>query len=320
MRLSLRRYVAIFAIAAGVVGLGYRAIDRGFSSLQCHFPLPTGHFLALCDSSQFGDYEHGAYYYGLEPEAVEHLRRADVTFFGSSRAQIALSTQALTRFFSEHRIAPYLLGFGYNEQGAFPLALVQMQKLKPKAIIILADPFFQNRTTPHIRSNQWLRWRVITEFYEFAQKKLFIAVGSRICSRWSDYCRPPPQLVSRSKYDGSWRLHNFEQSKTTPIGGNAYFTFTAEMAGGDRDFAERFIAATGVSRECVILTAAPTNSMRADGYVAEMGRLLGATVSLPNLNDLTTPDGSHLTAESAERWSAALLTDVQDAITRCARK
>jgi hypothetical protein len=320
MRWNLRRYIVVFLLVALMVGLAYRVVDRGVASLHCLARAPEGHFLAFCLSPQFGDFEHGAYYYKLEPEAVAGLRRADVIFFGSSRQQVALSTRAFTDGLRQLGIAPYLFGFGYAEQGAFPLAIVQSENLKPKAIVVLADPFFQNRSTPHVRVNQWLRWRVITEFYEFGQKKLFIEIGARVCSAWPSLCTPAPQLVSRSKNDGTWRLHNFDYSKPNVIAGSGFFTYTAEMAAADRVFAERFIAATGVPRECVILSAAPTNSIRAEGYAKEMGRLLGVKVSLPLVEGLSVMDGSHLMPESAERWSAALLADIGDTLKRCAGK
>jgi hypothetical protein len=320
MRWGLKRYIAVFLLVAGVIGLAYRAVDRGVTSLHCLAEPPAGHFLAFCLSPQFGDFEHGAYYYKLEPEALAHFRRADVIFFGSSREQIALSTRAFADFFKQLRIAPYLFGFGYNEQAAFPLALVQREQPKPKAIVVLADPFFQDKSTPHVRVNQWVRWRVIPEFYEFAQKKLFIAIGARVCSVWPDRCTPAPQLVFRSKQDGAWLLHNFDHSAASPVGGAAFFTLTEAMAAPDLVFAEKFIAATGVPRDCVILSAAPTNSMRAEGYVKEMGRLLGVKVALPALENLSVSDGSHLTPDSAERWSAAMLADARDTLTRCAGK
>jgi hypothetical protein len=320
MRWNLRRYIVVFLLVATVVGLAYRVIDRGVASLHCVAAPPAGHFLAFCLSPQFGDYEHGAYYYKLEPEALDHLRRADVIFFGSSRQQVALSTRAFMDGFRQLGIAPYLFGFGYAEQGAFPLAIVQRENLKPKAIVVLADPFFQDRSTPHVRVNQWLRWRVITEFYEFGQKKLFIEIGARVCSIWPGLCAPVPQLVSRSKKDGAWQLHNFDYSKPNPIAGPGFFTYTAEMAAADRAFAERFIVATGVPRDCVILSAAPTNSIRAEGYAKEMGRLLGVKVSLPVVEGLSVMDGSHLMPDSAERWSAALLADIRDTLKRCAGK
>ncbi len=286
MRWNLRRYIVVYLLVAAVVGLAYRIVDRGVASLHCLAPPPEGHFLAFCLSPQFGDYEHGAYYYRLEPDALAELRRADVVFFGSSRQQVALSTRAFKDFFGKLGVAPYLFGFGYAEQGAFPLAIVQNEKLKPKAIVVLADPFFQDRSTPHVRVNQWLRWRVITELYEFGQKKLFIEIGARVCGVWPDLCAPAPQLVFRSKKDGEWLLHNFDYSKPNAIAGPAFLTYTAEMAAADRAFAERFIAATGVPRDCVILSAAPTNSIRAESYARGMGRLAGVKIPPPTPGDL----------------------------------
>jgi len=320
MRWNLQCYLALFLLVAGVAGLAYRAIDRGVTSLHCLAEPPDGYFLALCESRQFGDFEHGAYYYDLEPEALEHLRRADVIFFGSSRGQIALSTQAFKDFFKRQRLVPYLFGFGYNEQAAFPLALVQRENLRPKAIVVLADPFFKDKSTGHVRVNQWVRWRVIPELYEFTQKKLFIDVGARVCGTWPGLCVPAPPLVFRSRENGAWLPQNFGYSTPSPIGGAGYLTYTEEMAAPDRTFAEHFISATGVPRDCVVLSAAPTNFIRAEGYVKEMGRLLDVKVSLPALESLSVSDGSHLTPESAERWSAALLTDIGETLKRCSAK
>jgi hypothetical protein len=51
-----------------------------------------------------------------------------------------------------------------------------------------------------------------------------------------------------------------------------------------------------------------------------MGRLLGVKVSLPVVENLSVSDGSHLTPDSAERWSSALLADIRDTIESCTRK
>ncbi|MDQ8726425.1 hypothetical protein [Bradyrhizobium sp. LHD-71] len=320
MRTSLRAYLAMFIVAAGIVGLGYRAVDRWWASIGCYPQAPAGYFLAYCASPQFGNFEHGAYYYNLEPEAVASLKRSEVLFFGTSRAQFALSTRKLSDFFASLGIAPYLLGFGYNEAGAFPLALIREYELKPKAIVILADPFFRDWSTSHIRVTQYFRWRVITELYEYLQKQAFIQVGSRLCGLRPSLCETTDPVVYRSKSDGWWRPVRFDFARQSAVGQEAAITYTAAMASADVAFAERFLAATGVSRSCVVLSAAPSASVNSDAYVTEMGRLLGVRVSLPRLDGLTSFDGSHLTPASAERWSAALLADIGKTVSACAGK
>lgn len=320
--MGIRTYIVVFLVVAGITGLAYRAIDRTYTSLGCFQPLPADHFMAYCSSPGFGDYEHGVYYYGLQPEAVAQARKADVLFFGTSRAQLALSTTALTQFFATQTVKPYLLGFGYDEPGAFPLALIKKHELKPDAIVILADPFFRDRTTGHVRvsSKDWFRWRVITELYEYTMKRGMIAMGTTLCNLWPSRCTPTWASVYRSSQDGTWQTFAFDYSKRTPITGQTSTTYTAAMAAADLPFAERFIAATGVSRGCVVLSAAPGPLVNSDAYLTEMGRLLGVRVALPKLDSLTSFDGNHLSPESAERWSAALLQEIGGTLEGCAKR
>jgi hypothetical protein len=281
---------------------------------------PAGQFLAYCAAPQFGDYEHGAYYFNLEPDAVARLKQSDVMFFGTSRAQLALSTRAWSDFFRARGVSAYLAGFGFAEAGAFPLALIRKFELKPKAVVVLADPFFKNRSSPHIRVTQPLRWRVVPEMYEFVQKKLFIAAGARFCDMRPASCATTQAIVYRSRDDGAWRPSNFDLAPKFVVGEQAGSgSFTADMAAADVEFAERFIAATGVPKSCVVLSAAPSPLVNSDAYVAEMGKLVGVSVALPKVRDLTSFDGNHLTPESAERWSAALLSEIGETLARCAR-
>jgi hypothetical protein len=321
MRFRLRAYLAAFILAAAVVGLSYRGADRWWNSLGCFARPPAGQFLAYCGAPQFGDYEHGAYYFNLEQAAIARLKQSDVVFFGTSRAQLALSTRAWSDFFRARGMSAYLAGFGFNEAGAFPLALIRKYDLKPKAVVVLADPFFRNRSSAHIRVTQPLRWRIVPEMYESVQKKLFIAAGARFCDMRPAACVTTKPIVYRSRDDGAWHPSNFDlAAKFVVSEQGASGNFTAAMAVADVDFAERFIAATGVGKPCVVLSVAPSASVNSDGYVAEMGKLLGVRVVLPKLADLTTFDGSHLTPESAERWSAALLSEIGETLSRCTRR
>ncbi len=319
MRFGLRAYVAVLLLVAGIVGLGYRAADRWWASIGCFARPPAGFFLAYCAAPQFGNFEHGAYYFNLEPEAVGSLKRSDVIFFGTSRAQLALSTHALSDFFRKRSISFYLGGFGYNEGGAFPLALIRKHQPRPKAVVVMADPFFRNQTTPHIRVTQRLRWRVVPELYEFAQKKVFIEAGSWFCDMRPTACEATDFIIYRAREDGMWQSFRFDLTPKFLVGEQGATTFTAAMAAADVDFAEGFIAATGVAKTCVVVSAAPSGSVNSNGYVAEIGKLLNVRVSLPKVQGLTTFDGSHLTPESAERWSTALMSDIGEMLARCAR-
>jgi len=99
------------------------------------------------------DYEHGAFYYGLEREAIANLKSADVIILGNSRAQAAFSTGALRDFFATRGIKYFLLGFGYGELSDLPLHLMKRNSVRPKVLVINADPFFFKISKP----SRWLK-------------------------------------------------------------------------------------------------------------------------------------------------------------------
>src|SRR5690349_12039247 len=91
-RKSLLAYLFVFAVVSVTAGLSYRLLDWGLDVIGCKQYKQPGAFLAFCESPRYGDYEHGAYYFDLEPEAIEALKKAEVLFLGNSRAQFAFST------------------------------------------------------------------------------------------------------------------------------------------------------------------------------------------------------------------------------------
>ena len=67
-------------------------------------------YLSNCGTS-YGDYEHGAFWFDLEPAAEMSAASADVLFLGDSRMLLAFSTAATTKWFSSASASFYLLGF-----------------------------------------------------------------------------------------------------------------------------------------------------------------------------------------------------------------
>ena len=51
-------------------------------------------YLAYCGAKHFGDYDHGAFWFGLEPKVQENARNSEVLFLGSSRLQFGFSSEA----------------------------------------------------------------------------------------------------------------------------------------------------------------------------------------------------------------------------------
>ena len=75
---------------------------RGAGIFACPATAYGGnHYLGYCQGSAYGDYDHGAVWFGLEPGVREAAAAADVLFLGNSRMQFGFSAPALGQWFAE---------------------------------------------------------------------------------------------------------------------------------------------------------------------------------------------------------------------------
>ena len=81
--------------------------------------------------------------------------------------------------------------------------------------------------------------------------------------------------------------------------------------------AETFLPLLPVPRSCVVLTGIPTPNADSQGMASAIGRRLGVPVVQVALDGMESPDGNHLTAASAERWSAAFFEAAGPVIKAC---
>ena len=277
----------------------------------------TGKFMAYCDVSTHGHYDHAAYLFDLEEGLADHVRQANLLFLGNSRLQFAFSTTSLTDFILRHpAVRPYLLGFGHFEQDVFSAAVLDQIKPTPGLVVINADPFFADVASPHAR--QLLNERGIEDFNarikkfwhpisEAACKGQLPVVGHLICG--SHY------TVYRSIQDGRWIWRN-ERLSTAPVselphapGDDAAIIALATNA-------EAFLSRLPVDRRCVVLTYIPTG--KGKPFIAQgIAARLGTAFIAPQLASLTTFDGTHLDSVSSERWSKAFLTELEPILASC---
>ncbi|HTP25018.1 MAG TPA: hypothetical protein VMK12_05080, partial [Anaeromyxobacteraceae bacterium] len=93
------------ALLAGAYGL------RAYGIFRC---TASGYgsdgYIGYCNTTSYGDYDHGAFWFDLEPAAVQAAHNATVLFLGSSRVQFALSASPTIDWFSRASIPFYLLG------------------------------------------------------------------------------------------------------------------------------------------------------------------------------------------------------------------
>lgn len=311
-----KTYLLIFLVATLILAALFKFSFT--SSAGCDaFGGGTGKFMAYCDVDTHGHYDHAAYLFDLEEGLINHVRQANLIFLGSSRPQMAFSTTSLTDFVIHHpAIRPYLLSFGHDEQDLFSAAVLDRIKPTPALVVISADPFFAQVSSPHAR--QLLNHRGLEEnnarikkfwhrISEAACDGQLPMVGRLICGSYN--------TVYRSVQDGRWIWHN-ERLGTIPVSELSPSSGDDAAIKAYASNAEAFLSRLPVDRRCVVLTYIPTT--KGKPFIAEgIAARLGTPFIAPQLTSLTTSDGSHLDTASSERWSKAFLTELEPILASC---
>jgi hypothetical protein len=291
--------------------------------LGCRINTDPSTFLAYCNSNDFGDLEHGAFWWDLEPTAVESLQRARVIFLGNSRIQFAFSTEATRNYFHERETTYYLAGFTYFENMVFAQRLIEKYQLHPQAVVINSDDtFFRNEllgTPKLILSSKTapIFWQTL---YQYLLKFTFSRIARPLCRTAPFLCSQTRQTLWRERKTGEWKWQETfaDQNKFKPIDPTLRSPAPAEadMLTIEKS-AAAFLATLGTRPECVILTAIP-NSVSTDLPIANrIGEKFSLPVIIPHVDNLGTIDDSHLNGPSAERWSSAFLHDAAPTLDRC---
>jgi hypothetical protein len=273
-------------------------------------------YLAACNAARYGDYEHGAFWFDLEPAAQSFAKNADVLFLGSSRMQMALSTPATVDWFTAASARYYLLGFA--EYANMIMADAMLRKIRPRAkvYVINVDDFFETSESPTVK--KILHDPKAREQYE--EKRLWQRVHEPICKTVPAVCGDN-FAIFRSRETGAYMY------ATTWQHGNPYRDSTAPVSYDevvDRQALNRntaagveFLSRLAVRRECVILTMVPTVGTKI-GNATALAMALGVNLVAPELTgELRTLDGSHLDQPSAERWSQAFFQMAGSRIRSC---
>lgn len=273
-----------------------------------------GYFLAYCDVPAFGDYEHSAYYYELEPEATRALARANVVFLSNSKGQIGFSTRARREFFEQHPTNYYVLGFGYGETAKFPIALLHKFQPPLKSVVINADPFFVERMS---KVAEQVVDRSPQFFLAQLRKKFVARILPFLCQTTPFLCNPNVTTLYRSEISGEWLMSGHLGPKLQ--GHQKIEMVTREPREQEEaiEGARNFIAEFNLDPRCVVFTAVPNGAMNARPFAERLARALGAEFIEPNLPDLFTRDRQHLDEQSAERWAEAFFKVYAPIMNRC---
>jgi len=272
-------------------------------------------YVAYCQATAYGDYDYGAFWYGLEPAASSAAKNADVLLVGNSRTQFGLSTNAVQRWFESHATKYYLLGFAYNGNMAFAGPLLQRLKPRAKFYVVSVDLFFRATPTPPAQEVMRDSSAVLVRYHE---KQFWQSIHRATCSRVAALCRHESAYY-RDRANGSWvEFGGREIFKTAPV---VYSdTLDRETLAGDVALGRGFVSRLPVSQDCILLTVIPKGPAFTGtnlGTARAIANALGLHFVSPEVAGLRTFDGSHLDRPSAERWSTAFIQEAGPFIQKC---
>jgi len=299
-------YIAVVALAAFLAMVGQFRTGNIFACPAQGYG--TDRYLAYCQGEHYGDYDHGAFWFGLEPAADASLRNAQVIFLGNSRLQWALSTPDTARWFDTVHARYYLFGFDYDETYPFEAGILQRLKPHAKVYVINLDAFFRN--SPSAPARLVMQDRDALRRYE--AKRLWQPIHRFTCATLPALCGNQVAFF-RSRATGGYfgvpgPLLRVAVSQDPVVD-------DARVAQGVASGAA-FLVGLPVPRSCVITTLVPTNRAEYATAAAIAARLQTRFVS-PVVAGLYTADGSHLDSASARRWSQAFLEQAGAQIEGC---
>jgi hypothetical protein len=268
----------------------------------------TSGYLAYCQASDYGEYDRGAFWYGLQPEARRHAAAADVLFLGSSRMQFGFSTPATSEWFAAARADHFLLGFSHDENVRFTEPLLARLGPRPRAYVINVERFFEGQLTLPARAilqdddapRYWKKW-------------LWQRVHAPACTAVPVLCGNQVSFFRETRH-GAWRLNRAFGSQYATDVDDA--TSRMAVSPADVDRARRFLATLPVDQRCIVLTLVPSQEThRAEA--ADLAAAVGLELVSPTLTGLRTFDSRHLDLPSAERWSRAFYAAAGPRLRSC---
>lgn len=325
-----------FRMSAYLLGLVATAAVAAFLAVACPFTLANFEntmkcsrrgagpdtALTYCQSPEFNDFEIGGFYYGLEPEMIGAMRRADVVFFGNSFLSFAVATPLTEPFFRRKAASFFVGSFNYGPNGAFFDRLVRKWNIHPRIAVIAVDRFFENRVEgpiPVIDDHPWTMAGV------YLWKDLFRVSQKWLCALDGSVCDDSVPAFYRVKSNGLTDLRavpNRAQAKVAIETGK----LTKDFLRGNPDEASilsgarRFLDALATEKSCVVLVSVPNPDGDNRPLAIQLAQSLRVKAVAYTDGLYGSFDGRHLAAESAQQWSANVLGAIEPTIEACLRR
>ncbi len=265
-------------------------------------------YLAYCSATEYGDFDHGAFWFDLVPGARDNLRSADALFLGNSRMQYGFSVEPTRRWFAAAGATHYLMGFSYWENVNFELPLLKKISPRPRVIIVNVDSYFVPLQTEPAKAVM----HDPTALSRYRRKAFWQAPHRFICGQFPKICGNNESFyrsISTGYYVRQGGDSGAYEASEDPTIDSVSLDYSVGAA-------EQLLRALPVERSCVLFTIVPTKAAKRIQAEA-LAQRIGVKFISPQLPGLTTFDNSHLNADSAARWSAAFFAQAEPEIRRC---
>jgi hypothetical protein len=306
--LAARSGLYILLVLAVALGTGAYSL-RKYGIFGCSASgYAADGYLGYCGTTSYGDYDHGAIWFGFEPAASAAATNAKVLFLGNSRTQFAFSSKSTADWFSALSESYYLLGFSHFENYTFEGPLLRKLRPRAKVYVINIDSFFERSETGPGKTVM----RDESAGTRYEQKRQWQRIHKEICTTFKAVCGHD-EAIFRSRSTGAWvvtgdRFTSEAVSYDEDVDRNKLASYTA--------LGNAFLPGLSPDRACTILTIVPTVKTGV-GTAKAIAGALGFNLVAPTLAGLITFDQVHLDPESAERWSAAFLQQAGPQIQKC---
>jgi len=192
----------ILLVLAVALGAGAHSLRKyGIFGCQASGYSSDG-YLGYCGGTSYGDYDHGAIWFGHEPAASAAAVNAQVLFIGNSRMQFGFSSKATADWFSSLSESYYLLGFSHWENYTFEAPLLRKFRPRAKVYVINIDTFFERSETgpgKTVMQDESARTR-------YEQKCQWQRIHKPICMTFKAVCGHEVAIF-RSRSAGAWLVN-----------------------------------------------------------------------------------------------------------------
>jgi hypothetical protein len=301
-------YICVVLLAA-LVACAYEFRTSTIFSCQAD-GYNSDRYVAYCQGAHYADYEHGAFYFDLEPSVQNYVRDTDVLFLGTSRLQFAFSTTATADWFAAASARYYLMGFTYFEDVLFAEKLLRKIHPRAKVYVINVDGFFDRSETSPAKA-------VLHDpeaRHRYETKRLWQHVHEPVCKALAALCGHKT-VIFRSRETGAYAMElAASEQKIIPVSYDQGVDqgLVASNTAAAVDFLSEF-----TQGKCVILTNVPLVGTKI-GNSNAIAAGLGMKLTAPEiLEGLQTFDGFHLDQPSAERWSQSFFRIAGPEIRSC---